>query len=111
MRPLGAGSPKVEGAQTVAASLPSERSSYRVIQTDVASRIPERRYALTSYLPDALKPELRPLGGPRSIDVQLTASGESLQLRSGDQWLDLMVVREEFRIRDGWEPAHDAPLR
>jgi len=75
---------------------------YRVIQTDVESRIPERRYALTSYLPDARKPELRPLGGPRPIQVRVNENGEPHQIRSGDQWLDVIVLREEFRIRDEW---------
>ncbi|MGH7193407.1 MAG: hypothetical protein ACREJM_07715, partial [Candidatus Saccharimonadales bacterium] len=75
---------------------------YRVIQVDAESRIPERRYALTSYLPDAKKPELRRLGEPRPIDVRVDSRGSPVQVQRGDRWLEVTVVREEFRIRDEW---------
>ena len=75
---------------------------YRVIQTDAESRIPERRYALTSYLPDAQKPELRRLCEPRPIEVRADSAGCPVQVRRGDRWIDVVVLREEFRIRDEW---------
>jgi len=75
---------------------------YRLVQTDLESRIPERRYALTSYLPDALKPEVRRLREPRPIDVRTDAAGTPSQVCLGDHWRDINVIREEFRVRDEW---------
>ncbi|MHB8621348.1 MAG: DNA polymerase Y family protein [Chloroflexota bacterium] len=75
---------------------------YRLVQTDVQSRIPERRYALTSYLPDVRKSEVRPLGEPRSIEMRLDSGGLPCQMRRNDTWLDVTVIQEEFRVRDEW---------
>src|SRR5206468_2721919 len=75
---------------------------YRLLQTDAESRIPERRYALTTYLPEAHKPEVRPLGQPRPINVRADEHGLPSQVERADEWLEVTVLREEFRIRDEW---------
>ena len=73
---------------------------YRVVQPEPDSRIAERRFALTSYEPDAVKAELKPLGQPRPIDVRAEDRPTAVLWRN--HWQPVIAVREEWRLNDEW---------
>ena len=75
---------------------------YRIIQPDPESRLPERRYGLTSYRPDATAAQIRTLRPATSIAVETDDEGAPRRIMWRDFWVDVAVLRREFRIRDEW---------
>ncbi|MDE3076492.1 MAG: hypothetical protein KGJ86_13805 [Chloroflexota bacterium] len=78
---------------------------YKVVEADPESRIPERRFALASYLPESQKAQLLPLGQPRLIQVRADANGLPAHILRSNRWQEVTVIREEFRLKDEWWSA------
>lgn len=75
---------------------------YKVVEADAESRIPERRFALASYLPETKRAQLLPLGQPRPVQVKTTAEGAPAYILRGSHWQAVTIIREEFRLKDEW---------
>lgn len=73
---------------------------YRLVEPEPETRIAERRYALASYEAESGPAELKPVGQPRAISVRGEDCPQAVLWR--DQWLPVVVVREEWRLNDEW---------